>query len=204
METLQTLLENHGLLLLFAVGFAEYTGVPIASVPVLIAAGSIARIGGLSMAPVVLAAALGGLSADALWYFMARWKGDRLVNAACSLSPNPRVCIGNVQARVTQLGGPYIITAKFLPGVGNLIAPAAGFGGLPAGRFLTLDFVALLLWANVYSGIGWVFSNQVESLIMLAGSYTRWILLLFVALVATGGTYRYLKTRWHAAAHAAG
>ncbi|MFV1988008.1 MAG: DedA family protein [Gemmatimonadota bacterium] len=186
MDTLLTLIEHYGLVLLFAVGFAEYTGVPIASVPV------------------ILAAALGGLTADALWYTLARHRGERLVNAACSLSPNPRVCIGKVQARVTQLGAPYIITAKFLPGVGNLIAPAAGLGEFPALRFLALDFVALLLWANVYAGIGWVFSNEVESLIMLAQSYTRWILVVAVALIATGGTYRHLKKRWHAAAHAAG
>lgn len=203
MDTLLTLLDNYGLVLLFIVGFAEYSGVPIASVPVLIAAGSLAKIGGLSIPPVILAVTLGGLAADAAWYGLARWKGERLVGAACSLSPNPRVCMGNVEARVRQLGAPYIITAKFLPGVGNLIAPAAGFGGIPALRFLTLDFVALLLWANVYSGIGWIFSTQVESLILLAESYTRWLLLLLILLVGLGGTYRYMKIRLHAAAHAA-
>jgi membrane protein DedA with SNARE-associated domain len=189
-------------MLLFVVGFAEYVGVPIASVPVLIAAGGIARIGGLSMPPVILAVVLGALCADALWYGLARWKGERLVTAACSLSANPRVCIGNVESRVTRLGAPYIITAKFVPGVGNLIAPAAGFGGIPVVRFLMLDFVALLLWANVYSGIGWIFSNQVESLIILAESYTRWLLIVVILLVGLGGSYRYLKIRLHAAAHA--
>jgi len=204
MDALLGLLDTYGMLLLFAVGFAEYAGVPIASVPVLIAAGSVARIGGLPMPPIILGAAAGGLAADALWFWLARRKGQGLVNVACRLSPNPRVCIGGVAARVERVGAPYVLTAKFLPGAGNLIAAAAGLGGMRPGTFLGLDAVALMAWGFAYAGLGWVFSDQVESIIMVAGAYSRWLIVLAVGLVGVGATYRYLKSRHHAAVHATG
>lgn len=204
METLSTLIDSYGLLLLFGLGFVEYGGFPIASVPFLITAGSLARMGGLPMPGLIVAAATGGLLADAIWYGLARRHGDRVVGVACSLSSRPNACVGGVEARVTRLGAPYILTSKFVPGVGNLIAAAAGLGAFPALRFLGLDALALLLWASVYAGAGWVFAEQVESVIRVVTSYTAWALLVAVLLVALGGTYRYFKTRRHAPMHPSG
>jgi len=204
MDTLLTTIDSYGPLLLFGLGFAEYGGFPIAGVPFLIAAGSLTRLGSLSMPAVIVAVAAGALLADAMWYGLARWRGDRLVGAACSLSPRPNACVGKVEAQVTRLGTPYILTSRFVPGVGHLIAPAAGFGGLPATRFLGLDVVAILLWATVYAGIGWIFSEQVESAIMVAESYTSLALVAALALVVAGGVFRYLKTRRHGPLHATG
>lgn len=197
METIVEIFDNHGPLLLFALGFAEYAGVPIASVPFLIAAGALSGTGGLGLATVVSLAAAGGFVADGAWYGLARWKGQKLVGAACGLSPNPRSCVTSVEAKVLRLGAPYILVAKFIPGAGNLVAPAAGFGRYPALRFLALDAAALFLWATAYSGLGRVFAARVEALIGLAETYATSVLLLGAALVAAGGTYRILKARAH-------
>jgi len=204
MDTLLTMIDSSGLLLLFGLGFAEYGGLPIAGVPFVIVAGSLTRPGAISMPAVIGSVAAGALLADAMWYGLARWRGDRLVGAACSLSPRPNACVGKVEAQVTRLGAPYILISKFIPGVGHLIAPAAGFGGLPVLRFLALDVVALLLWATVYAGVGWIFSDQVESVIRVVESYTSWALVIAVLLVAMGGVFRYLKTRRHGPLHATG
>lgn len=139
--------------------------------------------------------------ADAIWYRMARWKGTRLVGAACTLSSNPTVCISGVERSVARVGSRYVLTAKFIPGAGNLIAPAAGLAGFPAGRFLVLDGIGLLLWGTAYAGLGWVFSRQVEALVRLVETYTARALVLVAALIAAGIAARLFKRRAHAHGH---
>ncbi len=136
MDAALAFLEAHGYWLLFGLGFAEFAGVPIASAPVLLAAGALSAAGNLNLLAAAVSAASGGLTADSLWYVLARWKGSRLVDLACSLTSNPTACVLNVSEKLARLGGPYILAAKFIPGAGKLIAPAAGLARLPAPRFL--------------------------------------------------------------------
>lgn len=201
MEQLFVILETYGYWLLLAVGLAEYGGVPIASIPVLIAGGAFAAMGRLELPLVAASAAAGGLIADAGWYALARWKGSRLVGVACGLSSNPNACVVGVQHRVTRLGAAYVLSAKFLPGAGNLVAPAAGYARIPLSRFLALDAVALLVWAVVYSGVGWIFSAEVEAAIEVVLEYARWLLWLGVALVAGFALWRAVKIRRHRRMH---
>ena len=202
MDTLVQILDNYGYALLFALGFAEFAGLPIASVPVLIASGAIARAGGFSLPLIAASAALGGLVADATWYGLARWRGRSLVGAACGLSSNRRACVLGVEQRARRLGTIYILFAKFIPGAGNLIAPAGGFGEIPARRFLLLDGGGLLAWAMVYAGAGWLFSDSVEALIGVAAGYARWILWSLPLFIVGGAAWRYQKARRHQAGHA--
>ncbi len=202
METLVQILDNYGYSLLFALGFAEYAGLPIASVPLLIASGALARAGGLSLPLIAVSAALGGVVADAAWFGLARWRGRSLVSAACALSSNRRACVLGVERRVRRLGNLYILSAKFIPGAGNLIAPAAGYGGIPARRFLLLDGAGLVAWAIAYAGAGWLFSDSVEGLIEIAVGYARWILWSFPLFIIGGAVWRYQKARLHRAGHA--
>jgi len=201
-DTLLTLVDTYGLILVFALGFAEYGGVPIVSVPFLVAVGGLTRMDAIPLGSVIVFAALGGLAADAMWYGLTRWRGNQLVGAACTLSSNPGSCVLNIKTKVERLGSPYILIAKFLPGAGNLVAAAAGLGNYPARAFLLLDAVALLLWASAYSGLGWLFSNQVEGALRVAETYRNWVLAVGGLLVALGGLYRYLKSRRHG--HGAG
>ncbi|MFQ5690176.1 MAG: DedA family protein [Gemmatimonadota bacterium] len=201
MDTLAGFLDSHGYWVLLALGFAEYSGIPIASVPVLIGAGALASSGRLSLPLIVGFAALGGWLADAGWYAMARWQGCRLVGAACGLTSNRHACVTRVEGKVRRLGGAYVLSAKFLPGAGNLIAPAAGFAGLASLPFLLLDGIALLLWATVYTTLGWLFSDQVEAVLRIALGYSRWALMGLVVLVIGGVAARAFRLRRHGAAH---
>ena len=63
MDAVGHLLETWGYALLVLVGFVEFIGLPIASVPVLILGGAVAASGGLSLPLVALSAAAGGLVA---------------------------------------------------------------------------------------------------------------------------------------------
>lgn len=202
MDSLIASVEAHGYLILLAVGFAEYAGMPIASVPVIVAAGGLGPAAGLSPFVAAAAAAIGGLAADGSWYLLARWRGHRMVDAACGLTSNPNACVLNVEERVASLGPAYVLPSKFIPGAGNLVAPAAGLAAMDPVRFFASDAAALLLWAGAYTTLGWLFAGQIRSVIALVENYQGWALAAAGALVAGAAVWRAVRSRLHERAHA--
>ncbi len=203
MEQLTLLFEQHGYLLLFGIGFVEFIGAPVAGAPILIAAGGLAAAGGGSLPLMALAAGFGGFSADVLWYLAARFRGRGLVDLVCGLSSNPKACVLGVEKKVAAVGPLYLLPAKFVPGAGNLVAAASGFAPVALTAFLILDFIGVMAWAAVFTGVGWVFSSQVEQATEWASQFTIWLVALAGVLVGAAGAWRILKVRMHRIGHAA-
>lgn len=201
MESLIEFVQQHGYWMLFAVGFAEFSGFPIVSVPVLVAVGGLSAQSGLSPVAAAGAAAAGGLLADAAWFALGRWQGHRLVGAACNLASNPRECVLGVESRVGRYGPKFILPSKFLPGVGNLLAPAAGFSGMGMGAFLAWDAMALLLWAGGYTAVGWIFAGEVQRALEVLFVYRRWVLTGAGVLIVAAGLWRWARSRLHEPMH---
>ena len=202
MDAVALLLEQHGTLVLFCVGFLEFIGAPIAAVPMLLVAGAMAAMGALPLPAVVGAAVLGGFAADIVWFAGARVGGAGLVNVACGLSSNPKACVHGVAKRIRCAGPVYMISSKLLPGVGNLAAAGSGFAGIPAVRFIVLDVLSLFVWAGVYGGIGWAFSGQVEQALSWVSGAGLAAALGIGGLIVVAGIWRVLKVRLHRPKHA--
>ncbi len=200
MENLDAFLSNYGYWVFFAVGFAEFVGVPIVSVPVLIGAGAVVASGTIGVWGVVVSVAAGGWLADLGWYSLGRRQGPWLIDVACGLSSNPMACVSAVKNRLSRLGTPYILLAKMLPGSGNLIAVSAGLAGLGTLPFILTDAAALILWAAIYTGTGWIFSDEVTPAIEWAVTYNRAVVVV-VMLIVLAAAWRLWKVRFHREAH---
>lgn len=202
LETLTVMIGEHGLVLFFALGFAEFIGIPVASVPALVVGGALARTApGAEPFMLVAAAALGGWAADGLLYAITRWKGEVMLDVACGLTSNRNACVINVSDRVGRVGPAFVFGAKFLPGAGNLIGPAVALAGVRARDFLFRDLIALLVWAGVYTGAGWIFAPQVEALVALTTRYLVWLVPLAVVLVGLASLWRLWRVRVHTRLH---
>ena len=189
MESLDAFLSSYGYWVFFAVGFVEFVGVPIVSVPVLIGGGAMVASGTLGFWPVVLSVAAGGWLADLGWYWVGRRQGSWLIDVACRLWSNPRACVSTVKERLSRMGTPYILLAKMLPGSGNLIAVAAGLAGFGALPFILADAASLVLWAVIYTGAGWIFSDQVAPAIEWTLTY-NWAAMVVLMLIVLGWVWR--------------
>lgn len=203
METATALLEGYGYWLLLAAGFAEFAGLPIASVPILIVAGAAAADGALSLPLAALAAATGGLAADAGWYSLCRWRGQRLVDTVCNLTSNPRACVVTVRQRIERIGPIYILPSKFLPGTGNLIAASAGLARVAPRTFALADTAALLLWGGVYASLGFLFTAEVTGIVEWISGFASIAAGVAVFLVLGAGGWRVVRARMHAGGHEA-
>ena len=196
METLDAFLSSYGYWVFFAVGFAEFVGVPIVSVPVLIGGGALVASGTLGFWGVVVSVAAGGWLADLGWYTVGRRQGLWLIDVACRLSSNPTACVSTVRHRLSRLGTPYILFAKMLPGSGNLIAVAAGLAGFGFLPFILADAAALTLWAAIYTGTGWIFPDQVTPAIEWALMYNRAAAVVLM-LIVLAAARRLWQLRFH-------
>jgi membrane protein DedA with SNARE-associated domain len=198
---LQVFLEQYGTLVAFAIGLAEFGGLPIASAPLLVAMGAFVATGALHPVPTVLMAALGGLTGDSLWYGLARWRGRRLLDLGCGLSSHPQACVLKVDARIRRIGPAFLIPAKLLPGTSNLTAVASGMGGVSAGRFAAYSAVGLLLWAGGYVLIGAIFADQIAVVLDWITQFLGWAVALGGALIVTAAAWRLVKIRMHRKRH---
>ena len=200
MEYLDAFLRTYGYWAFFAVGFAEFVGVPILSVPVLIGGGAMVASGTLGFGMVVVSVAAGGLLADLGWYSMGRRQSSWLIDVACGLSSNPMACVSTVKDRLSRLGAPYIVLAKLLPGAGNLIAVAAGLAGFGTFAFILADGASLILWATIYTSAGWLLSDQVTAALEWALTYNRLVVVVLI-LIVLATAWRLWSVRLHQKAH---
>ncbi len=200
MEYLDAFLSDYGYWAFFAVGFAEFVGVPIVSVPVLIGGGAMVASGTLGFWGVVASVAAGGWLADLGWYSIGRRQGAWLIDVACGLSSNPMACLLTVKNRLSRLGTPYIVLAKMIPGAGNFIAVAAGLAGFRTLRFILADGASLILWAAIYTATGWILSDHVTAAIEWALTYNR-VVVVVLMLVVLAAAWRLWKVRFHKEAH---
>lgn len=203
MAELSAIVAAHGYLALFVLGVAEFAALPVATIPILLAAGAVGAEGTLELPGVVVSVAAGGLVADLGWFSASRWRGTAVVDAACGLTARPDSCVLQVQHNVSRLGTLYVIFGKFIPGTAALLAAASGLTRIGWKRFLALDALALVLWATFYTGLGWILSDAVRpALVWMSGNLS--LVLGGVALFIGGALFlRIRKFHAHRSMHEA-
>src|SRR3989442_14080102 len=91
-ETLQFLVK-HGYLLLFAWVFAEQIGLPLPSLPLLLAAGALAGTGRLKGTAGVGVPVVAAMISDVLLYELGRRRGGPVLPFLCRISLEPACCV---------------------------------------------------------------------------------------------------------------
>ena len=126
MHGLLEFLLRHGYVLLLGWVFAEQAGLPLPSVPLLLAAGVLAGTGRLNFALCLLASVLAAVSADTMWYRLGHLKGIRILQWICKISLETDSCVRRTQGVFEKYGAKSLLFAKFLPGLNTVATPLAG------------------------------------------------------------------------------
>ncbi len=152
----------------FLAVLAHQAGLPIPSVVFLMAAGALSAHGAMNPAIIVCLGILGCLAGDGIWFWLGRKWGSKAIRLLCRFTPDPQRSYKNAQDKFSQYGLPLLCVAKFLPGLDAVLPPLGGAQGVSVIAFLFLDTIGGFLWSSAYVGLGYVFSNQLESAI-------RWV-----------------------------
>jgi len=153
---------RHEYLVLFCWVFAEQLGLPIPSIPILLAAGVFASTGRMSASGSILLAIIASLCADFAWYELGRQKGMRVLKFLCRVSLEPDSCVRQTESAFSKHARQSLLLAKFVPGLSTAATPLAGALHMPMQEFLLLDGAGALLWAGTFVILGYVFSKQIE------------------------------------------
>jgi membrane protein DedA with SNARE-associated domain len=190
MDLLGTLFEKYGLLLAFGAVLLEQLGPPLPSGPLLMVAGALAtegRVSVWSLAGVAWGASMLGKIA---LYVVGRRYGRQAMGALCRLAVTPNSKIDKTDRRFERWGAVLLIFAEFIPGVRTLAPSLAGAEKLSPTSFLLYSAVGAALWTGLYLGIGLVFSEQIdEVLVPVERSGKVAVVVIVVAIV-------YFAVRW--------
>jgi membrane protein DedA with SNARE-associated domain/rhodanese-related sulfurtransferase len=155
MHSALTLLAHHTYALLFGWVLIEQGGMPIPSVPLMIAAGTMSAAHKLHVAyaiPVILFACL---LSDSAWYFLGRRFGARVLNVLCRFSLEAATCVERTHGTVGKRGAFTLLFAKFVPGLSTVAAPIAGQLKIPYVTFVLYDMAGSLIWSGA-----WLFAGR--------------------------------------------
>src|ERR1700753_265795 len=145
--------------ILFLWVMAEQLGVPVPSLPLLLAAGTLTATHKLSLPLVLVAVVLACLCSDSLWYLLGKRFGSAMVKLVCRLSFESSTCVRKTEDYFTKWGEQALLVAKFIPGLGTVAAPIAGQTGMRYRVFLAYDLAGALLWAGTFTLAGRFFGD---------------------------------------------
>ena len=186
-------LVRHGAAILFAAVFVEQMGLPLPAAPWLLAAGALVGTHKMNWLGALLAAAIGSLLADVVWFYLGRFYGSRILKLLCRISLEPDSCVRRTQNVFTRYGMKGVIAAKFIPGLGTLVPPLAGSSGASAPRFIFYDGVGSLLYVGGFMLVGILFRHQLDQIIAALASIGGDALFVLAGLAAVYIGFKYFQ-----------
>ena len=153
----------------FLVAFAEhalFVGTFVPGEVILPLTGVAAATTGVVAWPAAAACATaGGLLADQLTYWLARWlvrrRGGPRATPGRGRFARPAAVVRELYRRHGALA---LVLGRFVAGVAPFVAPGAGWAGMPYRRFLPANALANALWGPVMVGTGYLFGAQAARL----------------------------------------
>lgn len=193
MPKLIFLLQEYGVLLVFANVLLEQMGLPLPAYPMLVVAGALTVAAGLSPAACLLVAVLACLIADLLWYGAGLRYGSRITGLLCRISLSPDSCVNQTENTFRRWGPKSLLVSKFVPGFNTMAAPLAGALGTPRRTFLLYAGAGSLLWTGSGLALGMVFHESIDLVLDVLATMGGTALLVLGALLALFIAYKYVE-----------
>jgi membrane protein DedA with SNARE-associated domain len=175
--------------------FAEQIGLPVPSMPLLLAAGALAGTHHLNFLFSLFLCVLAAVAADSIWYSLGRIKGIKVLQLLCKISLEPDSCVRRTEGVFSKQGARSLLVAKFLPGLSTVAPPLAGIFHMRPRRFLLFDASGSILWAGSLLGLGYLFSGEIERIAEHALRLGGWLLVLVIGSLAAYITYKFVARR---------
>ena len=183
---------RHGYLWLFLLALLERIGLPLLLTPVMIAAGAVAGLGDMSLTAIIVLTVIASELGDWLWYELGRSRGASVLRILCKISLEPDSCVRKSENAFALHTTTALIYSKFLPGIGHLGSPIAGFSGMSRRRFLVVNAVGSLIWAACFALVGYIPARKLPIDVMLVTA-AGWILVVLLLALIGNVVWKYIQ-----------
>jgi membrane-associated protein len=195
LASLWTLLADHAYVMVFLVTAIDATGTPFPGRALLVASGVLAASGHVSVVAVILLAAAGAVVGDHAWYFVGRWRGQRLLALACRVTMRSGDCLERANTLLQRYGPLAIVLGRFLAALRVFVTAAAAGSGLPYYQYLFGEIVGALLWSSVFVLFGYGIGQSLSTALARADAGAIALVLLGGAVVLMGAAFAYRSWR---------
>jgi membrane protein DedA with SNARE-associated domain len=188
-------LTRHSLPLVFGVVFVEQLGLPLPSLPWLLAAGALSAAGKFNFLLGLGTTLVACLAADAIWFYLGKYRGSQMLGMISRISLKLHSCLRRTQnlfAKYTLIG---VLISKFLPGMSTVAPPLAGMCGLSAARFFLADGAGSMLYAGCSLGVGYLFSHQIRQIWQGITKIGGGAFILLIGVAVLYAAYKYCLRR---------
>jgi membrane protein DedA with SNARE-associated domain len=169
--------------------FAVLGGSFLEGETVVVLAGYAAHRGYLSLSWVILAAFLGSVAGDQLWFYLGRRYGPAVSERYPSLAQKSE----KVNGLLHRKGTVFVLFLRFMYGIRIAGPIIIGGTGYPARKFLVLNLLGGILWAPIISGLGYFLGHGVEIVLGDIRRYEIWLFALIGAVCVGVWAFRRLR-----------
>lgn len=193
MGLVKMLFLRHAYSVLFGWVLVEQAGLPIPSVPLMLAAGTMSAAHKVQLALIIAVVLLACFMADTMWWWLGRRFGSRVLDFLCRMSLDASTCVHRAQGSIARRGGVTLLFAKFVPGVSTIAAPIAGQAGMSFQEFVMFDMAGTLVWAAAWLFAGRFFGDIVERSNRVFSTLTHFAVGLVTVMILSIVIYRYVQ-----------
>jgi membrane protein DedA with SNARE-associated domain len=186
--TVQTLVARYGLA-------AVFIGAGVEGETLVITGGVLAAKQMLPLWAAMLSAAGGSFAADQLFFLGGRHYRDRRWVARIIDRPAFARALHWLERHPTG----FILAFRFLYGLRTVSPIAVGTSHVGARTFMLLNALAAAIWAALFTGLGYAFSNQIATIVTryIAPEHLPFAIgALVLALLAIAQGIRWLRHHW--------
>lgn len=183
--TLEFLIDTYGYLAILVGTFLE-------GETVLVLGGLAAYQGYLGLPGVILAAFIGSLCGDQLFFFLGRRHSQSIL----AKRPSWQRRMDRAQRLLERFRSPLIVMFRFLYGLRTIAPFVIGMSSVPTMRFVLLNALGAMVWAIAVGAGGYLVGNALEALL---GNIKHYEHEAFAGIAAVGlfiwATYFYRRKR---------
>jgi len=153
------------------------------STEAIVAAAAFVRIGHGSLVVVLLAALVGLMKFDWLYWWAGRLWGERLITLLSGKRNRGHKYMSRVQRWGRKFTWPAMVLAPLLPIPTAIIYAVVGWAGMRLVTFLILDAIGTLLWAGLLAGLGYELGHHAVVIAQQISHYGLWISIGLVVVI---------------------
>ncbi len=183
LRSLEPTLNHYGYLAIAGLVLIEDFGVPVPGETVLILGAVYAATGRLSIVLVALLGFLGALIGDNIGFAIGHFGGRKLIERYgryILLTPQR---LDKTTDFFERHGGKIIMIARFVEGLRQANGIIAGATGMHWARFLAFNALGAALWVGVWTSIGYLSGNHIDTIYNDATRYSTYLLVAVGVLI---------------------
>lgn len=175
----EAIIEQYGYLAILIGAFLE-------GETILVLGGFVAHNGHLDIVNVMLAAGVGALLGDQLYFYIGRHKGMAMIESR----PHWQARSERIFNYLHKHQNLFILSFRFMYGVRTIAPFVIGASGISPVRYTVLNLIGAVLWAVAIGSLGYFLGQFATQILEDVKKYELWILLTLVLLAIAYWFYR--------------